>query len=210
MTPPSDARHADVRRWRRLPLSALLLVVAVSGAHALAPSVLTVLDDSTQAWQALPAPEQQRVQASVQAWDALPLRQQQDQRGRYQAWLALDQAERSRLRETARQFAALPATEQARLRVLFEHEDVMRQAGWRLGPALGADWPRLQPLFAFVPPEQRADLLLALKQTDALQRDDLAALAQRIPPQSRDGFRREWLKQPAAVRGAWLHQRRNQ
>ena len=205
MTPPSDAR----RRQRQLA-SVLMVVLAVGTARALAPSVLTVLDDSTQAWQALPAPEQQRVQASVQTWDALPLTQQQDQRGRYQAWLALDQAERNGLRDTARQFAALPVAEQTRLRVLFEHEDVMRQAGWRLGPALGADWPRLQPLFAFVPPEQRADLLLALKQTDALQRDDLAALAQRIPPQSRDGFRREWLKQPAAQRGAWLHQRRNQ
>lgn len=205
MTPPSDAR-----RGRHLPAIALLLVAAVGGAHAVAPSVLTVLDDSTQAWQALPAPEQQRVQTSVQAWDALPLTQQQDQRGRYQAWLALDQAERNRLRDSARQFAALPATEQARLRVLFEHEDGMRQAGWRLGPTLGADWPRLQPLFAFVPPDQRSDLLVALKQTDAQQRDDLAALAQRIPPQSRDGFRRQWLQQPAAQRGAWLHQRRNQ
>lgn len=203
-------RLSDARRRRTVLATVLLMALAVGSAQALAPSVLTVLDDSLQAWQATPAPEQQRLQASIQAWDAQPLALQQDQRSRYQAWLALDQAERVRLRETARQFAALPATEQTRLRVLFEHQDRMRQAGWRLGPVLGADWPRLQPLLAYVPPEQRASLLVALKQTDAQQRDDLAALAQRIPPQSRDGFRREWLKQPAAQRGAWLHQRRNQ
>lgn len=192
-------------------MPAVLLAALLAGsAQALAPSVLTVLDDSLQAWQATPAAEQQRLQTSLQAWDALPLAQQQDQRGRYQAWLALDASDRLRLRETARQFAALPAAEQARLQVLFDHQDRMRQSGWRLGPELGADWPRLQPLFAFVPPQQRADVLVALKHTDALQRDDLAALAQRIPPQSRDGFRREWLKQSADQRGAWLHQRRNQ
>jgi hypothetical protein len=177
---------------------------------ALAPASLAPISDSLQAWQATPAAEQQALQSQLLAWDALPSWQRQEQRSRYQAWLALDEGQRAQLRAAATQFAALPATEQARLRVVFEHQDAMRQQGWRLGSALGADWPRLQPLFAYVPPEQRPALLVALRQTDASQRDDLAALAQRIPPQSRDGFRREWLRQPAAQRGAWLRERRGQ
>ena len=188
----------------------LALALSLSSADAVAPSALATIEGSVQAWQSLSAAEQQELQAKVQAWDALSPAQRQEQRGRYQAWLALDDVERMRLRAAARQYAELPATEQARLRVVFEHQDAMWQQGWRLGPDLGADWPRLQPLFGFVPPEQRAALLLALKQTDASQRDDLAALAQRISPQSREGFRREWLQQPVSQRGAWLQQRRNQ
>ena len=39
-------------------------------------------------------------------------------------------------------------------------------------------------------------------------RDDLAALAQRLPPQERDAFRRELLAVPDGRRRAWLQQRR--
>lgn len=207
MTRPSEARA-----WPRglVLLFAAGLSLSLGRAYAVAPVALTTLQNSLQAWQSLPFADQQVLQSKVQAWQGLPPAQRQQQRGSYQAWRALDEAERARLRAAAQQYAALPATEQARLRVVFEHQDLMWQQGWRLGPDLGADWPRLQPLFGFVPPEQRAALLVALKQTDASQRDDLAALAQRISPQSREGFRREWLKQPAAQRGAWLQRRRNQ
>lgn len=204
MTPRFDARV-----WRGA-LALLAIGLSLGSAYALAPTALAAFENSVQAWQSLPAPEQQALQTKIQGWDALPAAQRREQRARYQAWLALEEVDRARLRAAARQYAELPATEQARLRVVFEHQDAMSQQGWRLGPDLGADWPRLQPLFGFVPPEQRAALLVALKQTDARQRDDLAALAQRIPPQSREGFRREWLQQPAAQRGEWLQQRRNQ
>ncbi|GGD48864.1 DUF3106 domain-containing protein [Pseudoxanthomonas indica] len=205
MTRPSDA---STRRLWLLPL--LLAGLGAGSAQPMAASMQATVDTHLRAWQAIPTGQQHALQTRLQAWDALPLGQRDDQRSRYQAWLALQETERARLRQSAREFALLPATEQTRLRVVFEHQDAMQQQGWRLGPALGADWPRLQPLFAFVPPGQRADVLIALKQTDPAQRDDLAALAQRIPPQSRDGFRREWLKQPATQRAAWLQHRRNQ
>jgi hypothetical protein len=87
--------------------------------------------------------------------------------------------------------------------------DEMQRRGWRLGPVLGADYPRLQPLFGFVPEAERTATLSLLRQLDAQQRDDLAVLAQRIAPQERDGFRRELLAVPAAARGAWLRARRD-
>lgn len=195
------------RSSRRALAVAVLLGTTALG---LATPGVPTLTESQARWSALPAGEQSALAARLQAWDALSLAEREEQRGRYQSWLALEQDERARLRAAASQFAALPVEEQARLRNVFTHLDVMQQRGWRLGPDLGADWPRLQPLFAYVPVEQRAAALLALKQLDATGRDDLAALAQRIPPQAREGFRREFLQQPAAQRGAWLHQRRNQ
>lgn len=175
-----------------------------------AAPALTTLEQAVRAWSALPPSEQNALGERTRNWDGLPADQREDQRARYQSWLALDAAERARLQAAEQAFAALPADEQARLHTLFHHQDLMQQRGWRLGPALGADWPRLQPLFAYVDPAQRGALLGALKALDASARDDLAALAQRVPPQSREGFRREFLKVPVAQRAAWLHQRRAQ
>ena len=106
------------------------------------------------------------------------------------------------------EIAALPPEHQAALRTQFGMLDAMQRQGWRLGPDLGADWPRLQPLFAYVPPAEREGLLSVLRRLDAEQRDDLAALAQRLPPQDRDAFRRELLAVPDGRRRAWLQQRR--
>jgi len=94
--------------------------------------------------------------------------------------------------------------------VLYDSQDTLQQRGWALGPELGADWPRLQPLFAYVPAAERDALLALLRQLDATQRDDLAALAQRIPPQERAAFRQALLRVEPARRGDWLHRRRNQ
>ncbi len=142
------------------------------------------------------------------AWDALSRQEREDRRARYAAWRALDEVQRARLRAAAAEIAALPPEHQAALRAQFGVLDAMQQRGWRLGPDLGADWPRLQPLFAYVPPGERDGLLAVLRQLDAEQRDDLAALAQRLPPQERDAFRRELLAVPAGQRRAWLRQRR--
>lgn len=201
-------RRSD-RAYRRVVMlgAASLALLAT---WAIATPVLPSLDEAWSAWQALPGSEQSQLQARVDAWDALPQQQRREQRGRYDAWLALEANDRARLRQAAQQFAALPIEEQTRLRTQFEHLDVMAQRGWGLGPELGADWPRLQPLFAYVPPAQRGQVRLALKQLDAAARDDLAALAQRLPPQSRDGFRREFLKVAPPQRAAWLRQRRDQ
>lgn len=96
------------------------------------------------------------------------------------------------------------------LRSRFDALDEMQRRGWRLGPVLGADYPRLQPLFGFVPEVERDATISLLRQLDAEQRNDLAVLAQRIPPQERAAFRQELLVVPTAQRSTWLRARRDQ
>ncbi|MFT3761648.1 MAG: hypothetical protein QM761_03350 [Pseudoxanthomonas sp.] len=130
-----------------------------------------------------------------------------DRAARRAAWDRLDDGERDRIRAAAAQFAALPPPRQQVLRARFDALDAMQQRGWRLGPTLGAQYADLHPLLAFVPPEQAAALPAALKSLDADQRAELAALAQRTPPQERDALRRELLASPPQGRGAWVQQR---
>ncbi len=193
---------------RRSSLLAVLLVCAAVG--SMAAAIPGFWEQRITQWRALPPGERAALAERLHAWDASPVSQKQEYRERYRAWRELEEAQRMRLRATAGAFAALPASEQIRLRQVFVMQDAAQQRGWRLGPELGASWPRLQPLFAYVPPAQRIPLLQILRQLDAQQRDDLAALAQRIPPQSRDAFRRELLRVPPAQRAQWLHQRRSQ
>lgn len=195
-------RRADMRVALR---GALGVAVAVAGI-----AVSSAQDASQGArWQSMSPAEQAAWQQRRLAWDALPLHEREDRRARYAAWRALDEVQRARLRAAAAEVAALPAEHQAALRTQFAVLDAMQRNGWRLGPALGADWPRLQPLFAYVPPGEREAALSLLRQLDAEQRDDLAALAQRLPPQDRDAFRRELLAVPVGQRRAWLQQRRD-
>lgn len=199
---------------RRSEALAFALAILAAGSAcwvgALPPGVETQVADSRARWSALSPEQRARAASRAQAWDALPPAERARQRGRYQAWRALDEGQRAQLRAAAQAFAGLPAEEQARLRTLYDHLDASQQRGWELGPGLGADWPRLQPLFAYVPVDERAALLALLRQSDTTQRDDLAALAQRIPPQERAAFLRALLRIEPARRGEWLHQRRNQ
>ena len=194
-------RHADRRRAR----------VAAAGLALLAVMATSSAQDATPAarWAAMSPTAQAAWQQRRLAWDALPRDEQADRRARYAAWRALDDVQRARLRAAASEIAALPPEHQAALRTQFRVLDGMQRQGWRLGPDLGADWPRLQPLFAYVPPGERAALLSLLRRMDAEQRDDLAALAQRLPPQDRAAFRRELLAVPEGQRRTWLRQRRD-
>lgn len=199
---------------RRSEVLALALAVVAAcaawWARALPSGVDTLLADSRARWSALSEPQRAQLAARAQAWDALAPMERMRQRRLYQSWRALDEGQRMQLRAAAQAFAALTPDEQARLRTLYAQQDASQQHGWELGPELGADWPRLQPLFAYVPADERAALLALLRQSDATQRDDLAALAQRIPPQERAAFRQALLKVEPARRGDWLRQRRNQ
>nr|WP_298132293.1 DUF3106 domain-containing protein [uncultured Pseudoxanthomonas sp.] len=194
-------RHADRRRAR----------VAAAGLALLAAMATSFAQDATHAarWAAMSPTAQAEWQQRRLAWDALPRDEQADRRARYAAWRALDDVQRARLRAAASEIAALPPEHQAALRTQFRVLDGMQRQGWRLGPDLGADWPRLQPLFAYVPPGERDALLSLLRRMDAEQRDDLAALAQRLPPQDRAAFRRELLAVPEGQRRTWLRQRRD-
>jgi hypothetical protein len=190
---------------RRIVVAGAIAVVALMGiATSFAQDAAHVAR-----WAAMSPAAQADWQQRRQAWDALPRQEREDRRARYAAWRALDEIQRARLRAAASEIAALPPEHQAALRTQFGVLDGMRRQGWRLGPDLGADWPRLQPLFGYVPPGERDGLLALLRRLDAEQRDDLAALAQRLPPQERDAFRRDLLAVPEGQRRAWLRQRRD-
>jgi hypothetical protein len=137
-------------------------------------------------------------------WKALPERERRERRERWQAWQALPAPERARVLSAAQAYAALPVAEQLDLRARYAQLDDTDRRGWRLGPTLGRDWTRLQPLLLQVPPAQREPLLQALRAMTPQQREDLGVLAQRTPPQQRDRLRRELLAQPASRRGSWL------
>lgn len=137
-------------------------------------------------------------------WTALNEAQRAQLRLRYRAWRALQGQERAELRRAQAQLAALPPAQQQALRQRFAAQDRLYRDGWRLGPALGAQYPQLQPLIGYVPAAQREALLGVLRALDAQQLRQLAVLAQRTPPQQRETLRNELLAQTPATRSAWL------
>ncbi len=144
------------------------------------------------------------------AWDRLPAAERGSQREHYAAWRALPATARGDGAAAALAFALLPEQEQQELHARFAALDRSSQRGWLLGPALGADYPKLQPLLAQLPGGEHAPLLAALQSMDAGERADLAVLAHRIPPQERDALRRALLSTSADNRGAWLRMRLEQ
>lgn len=195
--------------------AALALAKALPAAVAtpivsLPASVQTQLQQRQQQWQSLTPEKRAQLQQRMNLWDALPADEREERRARYAAWQALDEPVRARLRAAAERFASLPPERQRLLRDRYDALDRMQRQGWRLGPDLGADFPRLQPLFGFVAEDEREPLLAMLRQLNAEQRDDLAVLAQRIPPQERVAFRRALLQVAPDQRGAWLKQQRAQ
>jgi hypothetical protein len=137
-------------------------------------------------------------------WDALPAKARAIQRGAWQAWRALEPAERLRLRATATRWGLLASEEQDVLRARFDALPADARHGWWLGPKMGRDWPRVAPLFAFVPEDQRAALLALLRSADAEDIDALERLAQITPPEARDALRIDLLRVPAAQRREWM------
>lgn len=131
-------------------------------------------------------------------------------RHQLQAWLQqyqqLPASEQQRIARAAEQFRQLPLAEQQQLQRSFAQLDQHHRDGWRLGPRLGRHWPGLQPLFAFVVPEQREPLLQLLHGLDEPSLERLVRLAQRTPPEQRQTLREQLLQQPAARRAAWLQQ----
>ncbi len=212
-----------MRRFSPATLGAAVALVAIASTAAIAlspswhawmerlPAAQRVELQQRQArWQAL-TPVERAVYGQRQLrWQSLPLEERRVQREHWQSWRALPEPERVQLRRTAAQFAALPAAERERLRAEFDALDGRVRHGWLLGPALGAEYPRLQPLLAFVVDDERAQLLDALRTMTPAERNDLATLAQRTPPEARDALRRELLSTSSAQRSEWLRQRLDQ
>lgn len=148
--------------------------------------------------------------ARQRAWDGLSISQRAAQREHYLAWRALPPATQAEVELAAAAFARLPEAEQQARRAEFAALDRSTQRGWLLGPALGADYPRLQPLLAQLPEAEHAPLLAVLHALDSAGRADLAVLAQRVPPQERAALRRALLSTAAGNRAAWLRTRLEQ
>ncbi len=194
-----------------LRVAIILSVVAIAlfGLPALSADVRDALQQRRWRLDALSPPQRAAFVQRMAVWDALPRGEREDRRARYAAWQELDEVQRTRVRAAAEEISALPPEQQAMLRSRFDALDEMQRRGWRLGPVLGADYSRLQPLFGFVPEADRDATISLLRQLDVEQRNDLAVLAQRIPPQERAAFRQELLAVPAAERSTWLRARRD-
>lgn len=148
--------------------------------------------------------------AAPSAFAQLDAQQQRQRRADYAAWRALPEGERERIRQAAARFNALPADQQQRLRQQFQAQDQAFREGWRLGPQLGLEFPKLHGLFGFVPPEQRDTALAVLRQLSPAQLAQLTLVAQRTPPQERDAVRGAFLAVPAAERDTWLKRQAGQ
>ncbi|HWI24927.1 MAG TPA: DUF3106 domain-containing protein [Lysobacter sp.] len=158
-------------------------------------------------WQAW-TPAQQAAYRQRQAqWDALSPTARGEQRVRYAAWRALDASARRAIADAGRAYDALPPEQREGQRSNFAAQDVATQRGWLLGPVLGADYAKLQPLLAQLPDAQHADTLRVLRALTPAERIDLAVLAQRTPPQARAELLRGLLSTSDANRAEWLQAR---
>lgn len=208
-------------RVRRARIATAALALAVAGLATAAPllrsfdRVLPLLPPAERArleqraatvrgWSAA---ERAAHLARVAAWDALPAATRAARRERYVAWRALPPDERARLAHARAAFAALAPAQREALQARFDALDGSVRRGWRLGPTLGADYDRLQPLLAQVPEAEHAPLLRTLRAMTSVQRSELARLVQRTPPQERAALRRELASTAAAQRDAWLYER---
>ncbi|WP_166636881.1 DUF3106 domain-containing protein [Cognatilysobacter terrigena] len=203
------------RRHRAALLVGALLAGGWAGAQALPDDLQDVaallqplqraaLQTHARIWSTWSAAQRAAFTARADAWDRLPPSERGERRADWQAWRELPQDEQARVRAAAAQYAAMDVTTRQALRTEFDTLDLSERHGWRLGPVLGADYPRLQPLLAQVPPDERVDLLRTLRAMTAEDRDRLAVLVQRTPPQSREALRRDLMSTSDANRAAWL------
>ena len=175
---------------------------------ARAPATLqTELRDQAMVWSTwTPAQRAAFAQRAAQ-WDKLAPDVRAQRRVRYAAWRGLDAVSAEAVENAVQAFARLPREEQDRLRAEFDALDPVTQRGWLLGPAIGADYPKLHPLLAQLPETQHAPMLRTLRRMSAAERADLDVLAQRVPPQERDALVRDLLSTSDANRPAWLRAR---
>jgi hypothetical protein len=187
----------DARRRR----AAAAVLFFLYGAAATAQPLPTPLDETTGALPAaLPTPGPDL----PLPWSELDAAGREDIRARYAAWQALDPATRERIRQSRTRLATLPLDQQRALRTRFDAMDRLHRDGWRLGPRLGRQYPALQPLFGYVPAEQRARALALLQALDEEQLSQLAVISQRSAPQDRPALRDELLGLAPSARAAWL------
>lgn len=178
------------------------------GAVALLPQdVRQQLEARARHWQALAPAARDALRGALATWDRQPIAERARMREAYRAWQALPAGERARVQAAAAAYATLPGERQAALRAEFEALDGSERRGWLLGPALGHDYPRLQPLLAQLPEAEHAAVLRTLRAMTPVQRELLATLVHRTPPAERAALRVELASTAAVHRDAWLWQR---
>ncbi len=201
-------------RWKPLPpmnksvYASLLLALPLS--LSAAPQSLSVPLPPPVPGSSSATPASAAATPAPAEFAQLDAQQQRQRRADYAAWRALPEAERERIRQAAARFNALPADQQQRMRQQFQAQDQAFRDGWRLGPQLGLEFPKLHGLFGFVPPEQRESALAVLRQLSPAQLAQLTLVAQRTPPQERDAVRSAFLAVPAAERDSWLKRQAGQ
>jgi len=212
----TDSRHAPLRAG----VAALLWTAAAVAWSTpvvlrdfeavlprLQPEQRERLQERAARWAGWSEARRQAFAARAAEWDALPPAERGARRERYRAAQALEPSARHRVETAARWFAGLPAERQQELRAQFQALDRSERRGWLLGPDLGADYLALQPLLAQVPAAEHADVLRVLHAMTPPQRQGLAVLVQRTPPQERERLRRELVSTAAASRDDWLWDR---
>ena len=200
------AAPAELELARELPLLAWLAVA--SAAPEADPVLLLLLPDAAAPPPPAPAvPPGDALALRARAWDALAPAQRARQRGAWSAWRGLTAAERNQLRALAARWRQLPDAHRHALQARFDalpHDT--RHGGW-LGPRLLPSWPRVAPLFGFVPVAQRGQLLQLLAAATPEDVDALERLAQSTPPEDRAAVRVALLQVPATQRRTWVLER---
>jgi hypothetical protein len=184
-------------RMSKLGLAGLVLFLALP-LHAAAPTAVPIMPS---------APDASSAVGTQHSWASMSPAQRREVRSRYAAWQALPDSERQRIRQAAATLAALPAEQRQALRARYMDIDKMHRDGWLLGPQLGALYPRLQPLFGYLPAAEREPVIALLRQLTAGQLEQLSLISQRTPPQQRDELRTQLLALAPAQRDAWLREK---
>ena len=199
------AAPAELALARELPLLSWLALASADPEAD--PDLRLPFPDPAMVAVAQPAsmePPGDGLATRVQAWEARAPSQRARDRGAWAAWHGLTPAERAQLRDVAARWQQLPEERQLPLRARFDalpHD--VRHGGW-LGPRMMRDWPRVAPLFGFVPGAQRAQLLQVLAHAAPEDIDVLERLAQSTPPEDREAVRVALLQVPAAQRRSWV------
>ncbi|KFL37498.1 DUF3106 domain-containing protein [Arenimonas donghaensis] len=171
------------------------------------PNTRRQLIGQARHWLALDGEARAALRERLAQWDALPVADRAARRGHLAAWGNLSAAEQAWVRASAAVFSARPAEAQAAAREEFEALPAEARQAWWLGPALGEWFSPVQPLFAYMPEDQRPPLLAMLRDLSPQARADLALLARRLPATERERLRRELLDAPADQREALVHAR---
>lgn len=206
--PTPGPADRDQPAFEALPVDQRSLLVPLAGTWPrLDPATRRQLIGQASHWLALDGAARESLRQRLAEWDALPAADRAARRGHLAAWADLSADEQAWVRDTAQAFTGSAAADQVAAREAFDALPAQAREPWWLGPALGEWFSPVQPLFAYVPQDQRPPLLDMLRALSPQARDDLALLARRLPAAERERLRRELLEAPAQEREALVRER---